>query len=110
LDPRRIALIALICLIAGSVPVQVAANCAPASVQGDACHTDGAPCADPDRDGGPCGANCLCTCCPGHGIVPVLMAERLAHEVRPASVRIGLLPDAPAPRDSQHGIFHPPRV
>ncbi len=103
-------MIALVCLAAGFVPAQVAAVCASAPVHDDVCHTESIPCADPDQDGNPCGSDCPCACCPGHGAVPMFMVECLTHEVRPASIRIGLRPDAPAPRDTQHGIFHPPRA
>lgn len=110
MSPRRIALISLICLAAGFVPAQVAAICPPAAAHGDVCHTEGTPCADPDRDGDACGANCPCTCCPGHGSAPVFTLERLDGQALTAGLRVGALPDAPAPRDIHLGIFHPPRA
>ena len=103
-------MIALICLAAGFVPAQVAAVCAPATGHGDGTHTEGVPCADPDRDGDACGTGCPCTCCPGHGSAPVFTVERLGGQILMTGFRIGLLSDSPAPRDIHLGIFHPPRA
>jgi hypothetical protein len=110
LSPRRIALVALICLAAGFVPAQAVAICAPATGHGDGAHAEGVPCADPDRDGDACGSGCPCTCCPGHGVGPVFTVERLAGDPLTACTGIGPLPDASAPRDIHLGIFHPPRA
>lgn len=110
MSPRRIALVALICLAAGFVPAQIAAICPAPPAHEDVFHTEGVPCADPDRDGDACGAGCPCTCCPGHGSAPVFTVERLGGQTLTTGYRIGLLPETSAPRDIHLGIFHPPRA
>ncbi|MDO9695564.1 MAG: hypothetical protein Q7W56_12615 [Candidatus Latescibacteria bacterium] len=110
MSPRRTAMVALICLAAGFVPAQVAAICPAPPAHDDVLHTEGVPCADPDRDGDACGAGCPCTCCPGHGSAPVFTVERLGGQILTTALRIGLLSDSPSPRDIHLGIFHPPRA
>lgn len=107
---QRFAMVVLFFFVAGIV--SVTADEISRSLGGgvQVTHSEGSHCPDPLDSGHPCGPACTCTCCPGHGVGLVFVAEQLSLGVSLINVLKPETDDDLYPRDICRRIFHPPRT
>jgi hypothetical protein len=109
----RIAVVVLLCLVAGFVSTAGGLGLRPTASTDQVTHNDGSTCLDSDHGREPCGPMCPCTCCPGHGTVatPFASGELAVISLAPPVHEVeASRPQDLHPKELLFSIFHPPRA
>jgi hypothetical protein len=107
----RLVLLVLLLFVVGSANAKARQLSRSVSGLDAICHTGGAPCPDTDDWGQPCGPQCACTCCPGHGAAVSPAQSQPLWFSLPPSEELTVSPQRDLhPREVCLRIFHPPRA